>query len=206
MPQLPAACADCVTTLQPAVPGAPTQQVAHRLSRAGDGKMRVDYGNTSVITDPVKEQLTLIDHVAKEVRVIPIPKPEAPKTPELPKASIPGMPAAPAAPPPPEMIVKELGKRVVDGIEVEGRQYMLPKPPEPPKPPSAPNAPKLPGAPAIPETPPTITEVWTSPALQVAILTRITGPFGKQTCHCKNAVAGEPDPALFQIPAGYKKV
>jgi len=37
-------------------------------------------------------------------------------------------------------------------------------------------------------------------------MSRISGPFGKQTCHCKNVKGGDPDPSKFLIPPGYKKV
>jgi len=115
--------------------------------------------------------------------------------------------------------VKDLGKRVVDGHDVEGKEYTLPPPPKPPAPPAMPappqvKAPALPGAPAMPELPkppapppvPVVTEVWTSTKLKVPVLTRITGPFGKQVSHNKNLVGGEPSPALFQVPPDYKKV
>jgi hypothetical protein len=115
------------------------------------------------------------------------------------------------------MTVKDLGKRVVDGHEVEGKQFTLPskpelpKPPEMPKPPAIPKAPGMPEPPAKPEAPkppvpPLVTEVWTSTELQVPVLTRITGAFGKQTCHCKNLAGGEPAASLFKVPADYKKV
>ena len=114
------------------------------------------------------------------------------------------------------MNVKDLGKRLIEGHEVEGKQYTLP-PLTPPKPPSAPQAPgmpqaKMPGLPNAPQLPPKpdpkalVTEVWMSTTLHLPVLTRMTGSFGQQMCHCKNTVAGEPHPSLFQIPADYKQV
>jgi hypothetical protein len=194
--------------------------MAYTMSRAADGKTRIDYGNTSVITDPAAQKMTILDHVAKEVRTLPLP-PQAgiPKPPEPPKPGMPpGAPKPPTLPTPPPMSVRDLGKRVVDGHEVEGKEFTMPPlaPPKPPdvRMPALPGAPKLPGVqppapPGAPQPPAPgsmITEVWTSPALQIPILSRITGPFGKQTCHCKNAKGLEPSPSLFQIPAGYKKV
>jgi hypothetical protein len=213
---LPPASAECVTTLQPAQPGAPAQQFNYKMARAGDGKMRMDYGPTSVITDPAAGKMMLLDHVKKEVQEVPLPKP--PAAPEAPPA--PAMPSAPPAPPPPPvpgMTVKDLGKRVVDGHEVEGKEYTMPPPPKAPTPPAppqvkapaapgTPEAPKPPDPPPVPEPPPVVTEVWTSTQLLMPVLTRITGPFGKQISHNKNLKGGEPSPALFQAPPDYKPV
>ena len=51
-----------------------------------------------------------------------------------------------------------------------------------------------------------VAETWVSTKLQMPVLSRITGSFGQQMCHCKNTVAGEPHPSTFQIPADYKQV
>jgi hypothetical protein len=199
--------------VQSAQPGSVPQKFAYKMSRSGDGKMRIDYGDRSVITDPVTEQTLVLDHVKKEVRAIPTP-PAAPAAPAAPKLQVPGKPAAPAPPAAPAMNVKDLGKRLIEGHEVEGKQYTLP-PIAPPKPPAAPQPPALPGRPkppAAPKLPPKpepkalVSEVWMSTQLHLPVLTRITGPFGQQMCHCKNAVAGEPPPSTFQIPPEYKKV
>jgi hypothetical protein len=217
---LPSASAECTTTVQPAQPGASPQQFGYKTARAADGKTRTDYGATSVITDPKAGKMMLLDHVKKEVRTLPIPDgpPEPPKPPE---AALPGAPKPPDPPPVPGMTVKDLGKRLVEGHEVEGKQFTLPPPPkapekpEMPKPPEIPKLPDLPGMPkppelAKPEPPkppevPTVTEVWTSTKLQIPVLTRITGPFGKQTCHCKNLSGAEPPASLFEIPKDYRK-
>jgi len=196
--------------------------MAYTMSRAADGKMRVDYGSTSVITDPNTQKMTILDHLAKEVRTIPLP-PQAgiPKPPEPPKPGMPaGAPKPPTAPAMPPMAVKDLGKRVVEGLEVHGKEFTMPPlaPPKLPdvKPPAVPGAPQLkppglqpPAPPGMPQPPAPgsmVSEVWTSTALQIPILSRISGPFGKQTCHCKNVTGGEPDPSKFLIPSGYKKV
>jgi hypothetical protein len=95
---------------------------------------------------------------------------------------------------------------LVAGHEVEGKQYTLP-PLTPPKPqaqmPAAPNQPQLPPK---PEPQALVSEVWMSTQLHLPVLTRITGSFGQQMCHCKNTVAGEPHPSLFQVPPDYKQV
>jgi hypothetical protein len=182
------------------------------MSRSADGKVRIDYPTTSVITNPASGQTLLLDHVKKEVQAIPLPAAVPPQlTP--PQLKPPGMPGAPTPPAAPAMTVKDLGKRLIGGVEVEGKQYTLP-PIAPPKPPAAPQAPipgvpgmpKPPQAPAAPEPKALVSEVWMSTKLQMPVLTRITGSFGQQMCHCKNTVAGEPHPSTFQIPADYKQV
>ena len=68
---LPPASSECTTTVQPAKPGAPPMQFAHKTARATDGKTRIDYGPTSVITDPKEGKMMILDHVTKEVRTPP---------------------------------------------------------------------------------------------------------------------------------------
>jgi hypothetical protein len=209
---LPPACTECTSTLQSAKPGSLPQKISYKMSRSADGKMRVDYGNTSVITNPATGQTVLLDHVKKEVRTIQAPAAKLPQ-PGAPQLKVPGMPGAPTPPALSATTVKDLGKRVIEGQEVEGKQYTLPPiaPPKLPAAPQAPAIPGMPGAPTPPQIPPLqpkalVSEVWTSTKLQMPVLTRITGSFGQQMCHCKNTVAGEPHPSTFQIPADYKQV
>jgi hypothetical protein len=214
VPPLPAGCADCVTTLQLSKPGALPQSIPYKVQRAADGKMRLDYGPTSVITDPAAQKMTLLNHLTKEVKILPLPKPQIPGMPAVPGMPMPGGAAMPATALP-GMSVKDLGKKMVEGIEVQGHQFTLPplKPPGIPGAPQAgapgaPGIPGMPGAPGLPGVPklpaPTIAEVWTSTKTQLPVLSRISGPFGKQTCICKNVAASEPHPSQFQIPSGYK--
>jgi hypothetical protein len=51
-----------------------------------------------------------------------------------------------------------------------------------------------------------VAETWVSTKLQMPVLSRITGSFGQQMCHCKNTVAGEPSPTAFQVPPNYTQV
>jgi hypothetical protein len=49
-----------------------------------------------------------------------------------------------------------------------------------------------------------VREEWVSPDLHLTVLMTISGPDGVQsTTRLTNLVRGEPDPALFQVPAGY---
>jgi len=183
------------------------------MARSATGQIRIDYGPTSVITNPSSGVTLLLDHVKKEVRAIPTPPGLTP--PQEKPPAIPGMPGAPAIPTTPATAVKDLGIKMVQGIEVQGRQYILPpltppKPPAAPGMPGAPAIPGMPGAPAIPAAPkpplPMVAETWVSTKLQMPVLSRITGSFGQQMCHCKNTVPGEPPASTFQIPPDYKQV
>lgn len=207
---LPPAAGECLTVTQPAQPGAAAQQAATKLFRSADGKMRVDSGNTSVILDPARQQTIVLDHLKKEARIVPIAPPSAPSVPGL--DAVPG--GLPGAPQAPAINIQDLGKGLIDGLEVEGKRYTfqppgVPKPPGVPSPPAIPQ-PKLPGAPGVPQAPqlpPLATsEVWTSTKLQLPVLTKTTGDFGQQTCRCKYSDAVEPPASLFQIPPEYKPV
>ena len=171
--------------------------------------MRIDYGTaSSIITNPASAKMIILDHVKQEVRIIPIPPSITP--PQLTPPGIPGMPGAPVPPPTSMGAVKDLGIKVIQGVEARGTQVVMPalaavKPPIPPAVPGMPGAPAVPGMPAAPALP-MIAESWVSTKLQMPVLTRITGSFGQSMCHCKNTVPGEPSPTAFQIPPNYKQV
>lgn len=148
----PPATAEYTHTLQAAHPGAIPQQTTSRMFRSGDGKTRVDTGNTSVITDPAAGQHIVLDHATKQAHVMPA-TPAAPPQPGQPPPP-PGMPgfAPPGAPSAPPVNVKDLGKSVMNGHEVEGKQFTYP-PPALPAAPATPSAPGTPGKPAAPAAP-----------------------------------------------------
>ena len=142
----------------------------------------------------------------------------------------PAFPSPPAAP-----SVQDLGKSVMQGHEVEGKKFVIPQPqvtppqmpkipgmqlPGMPKPPQLPKPPQIPGMPPAPAAaqppkppqppaapkPPNVAEVWTAPKLGLPMQTKVNGEFGQLTQTCKSAVPGEPHPAAFQIPPGYKVI
>jgi hypothetical protein len=170
------------------------------MFRSSDGKVRVDTGNTSLISNPKEQQAILLDHVTKEARVIPMQG--GPPQPGLPLMG----PATPSTPSPaaPPMKVQDLGKSLIEGQEVDGKRYIIP-PPAPPAAPGLPPGLQKPGLPAVPPSPTTV-DVWTSSKLGLPVMTQVTGPFGQQTCMCKTAPTAEPHPGLFQIPPGYTPV
>src|SRR5260370_31857038 len=50
-----------------------------------------------------------------------------------------------------------------------------------------------------------VDERWYSPELQVVVMTRHSDPRSRETVyHLKNIRRNQPDPALFQVPAGYQ--
>lgn len=210
-PSLPAACTECVSTVQLAAPGSQPSQIPYKMARSASGQMRIDYATTSIITNPATGVTTMLDHTKQEFRAIP-----ASAGAQMPQMMPPGMPGAPGAMPPPgspAMVVKDLGVRMVQGIEVHGQQITMPPmaPPAAPAAPAVPAAPQVPGmavAAAVPKPGqvPMIAETWVSTKLQMPVLSRITGSFGQQMCQCKNTVAGEPPASAFQIPPGYKQV
>src|SRR6185369_14913608 len=189
-PPLPPACADCMTTTQFAQPGALPKQSPSQMFRAPDGKMRIDTGATSVITDPAAQKAMVLDHVKKTATMVPMQAPQMPQMPKMPG----GIPATLPAEMPKGTQVEDLGKAFIEGHEVEGKKYTF-QPPEMPKPPEVPKLPGLekpaiPGMPAAPQAPeapkmPTVTEVWSSTKTKMPVLTKVTGPFGQQICHCK---------------------
>lgn len=175
------------------------------MVRAGDGKMRIDAGDISVITDPAVQHAIILDHLKKEARLLPLQPPRPGALPAGAAASPSATSAAPA------MGVEELGKKLIAGQEADGRRYIIP-PPAPPQVPQIkmPHAPGVSGMPQMPQKPkpaqiPTTAAVWTSTKLGLPVLTRVTSAFGQVTCACKAAPAAEPHPALFQIPPEYKR-
>lgn len=170
------------------------------MTRSSDGKVRVDTGNTSLISNPKEQHAILLDHVTKEARIVPLPA--APPQLGMPPLSVPS-PSAPLSAPPP-MKVQDLGKSFIEGHEVDGKRYII-QPPAAAAPPALPQGPQKPGLPAMPAAPTTV-DVWTSSKLGLPVMTQVTGPFGQQTCVCKTAPTAEPHPGLFQIPPGYTPV
>ena len=225
---LPPLTAECETTLHLAQPGTSAKQFASKLFRASDGKIRVDYGEMSVITNPLAQQTITLDHLRKEARMFPMPQEAQPQSNPggLPVTTL----AADSSNVPAPSNVEDLGMRIINGHAAEGKRFTFPLPQLPkspglgqPKVPSeeqlamVPDLPKLqalprpggdsphPGLPPPPKIPQTV-EVWTSTNLHLPVLNKFTGSFGQLTGSCRNAATGEPPASLFQIPPHYKLV
>lgn len=207
-PATPPSCSDCTTTTQP-VSGAPAAQSPSRMWQSSSGQMRFDTPNASIITDPAAQRAIMLDHVKKEAMVMPM----APASPSLLAGAA---PAAPGAPQVPAMQVQDLGKSMIEGHEVQGKQYTLPPLPAPPNAqmpaaaatPASPQAPAPPQSPQMPTMPkppqPSVTQIWTSVKLGVPVLTKVSSAAGEQTTYCKPTSTQEPHPSIFQIPPDYK--
>lgn len=188
--------------MQPPQPGMAPVQSASRMVRAPDGKIRSDFGDTSIITDLAARRTTILDHAKKLAHVIPMPQAQAPQF--VPAAMMAGLQAPASAPMQAFQKVEDLGTSMIDGLEVVGKKYTLPAPPipQPPRAPQMPQAPQMPAPPQIPVT----TEVWTSTKLQLPVLTRTKGSFGEEVRRCRYTESAPPPPSLFQIPEGYKTI
>jgi TonB family protein len=114
------------------------------------------------------------------------PPPPAPGEAPAPMGALMHMPA-----PPPrfEESKETLGRQSVEGVEAEGTRTTTTIP-----------------AGAIGNERPIliVSERWYSPELQLVVMTRHSDPrFGETTYRLTNVSRGEPDRALFEVPAGY---
>jgi len=158
-----------------ALAGAVVQQIATKQFRSLEGKIRLDFDTSSLISDPLTQVRILLDHLAMEARIL-LPEPNLPAVPGIP--AIPEF-ALPAIPSVPNVNIVNLGISVIDGLEAEGLRYVF----------------DAMGSIAS-------WEVWLSTKLQLPIITKIIGSFGERTTVCKCTAADVPD-SLFQIPPGY---
>ncbi|MCI0441595.1 hypothetical protein L0152_00070 [bacterium] len=85
---------------------------------------------------------------------------------------------------------ESLGKQTMEGVDVEGSRRIT----------------TIPEGEIGNERPIEMTtEKWYSPELKVYVMTKHTDPrFGETTYRLTNIRRGDPDPSLFQVPAGYK--
>jgi hypothetical protein len=102
------------------------------------------------------------------------------------------LPPPPPPPPPPAGDVRHAGpleRKTMEGVLVEGRK----------------NTSTIPAGQVGNEQPITITsEEWRSPELNVLVMTHHSDPrMGESSYRLTNIVRDEPDPSLFQVPAGY---
>lgn len=175
-PSLPAATANCIETTLLAIGANPIQNAMQQL-RSLEGKMRLNFGTTSLITNPLNGVRILLDHVAMEARILasvagmglnkPIP--------------VMAMGLAGMALPAEAALLKivQLGIAIIEGHEAEGMRYLFP-----------------PGGML------TSWETWTSTKLHLPVLTRTIGIFGVRTCVCQ-CTPVPPHPSMFEIPPGY---
>jgi len=90
-----------------------------------------------------------------------------------------------AIPAPPS---EKLGASVIEGVKVEGTRFTI-------------SIPVYDGG----SRRFTTSEIWTSPELQIAVLTKTTDMGGvEKTVRFRNINRAEPDTRLFEVPAGYR--
>jgi hypothetical protein len=92
----------------------------------------------------------------------------------------------------PKPVTESLGTQILEGVEVEGHRTTF----------------TIPEGAQGNDRPITSThEIWMSPKLKTAVLTKSVDPrSGENTIKLTNIVLGEPDPALFQPPADFEVV
>jgi hypothetical protein len=92
----------------------------------------------------------------------------------------------------PKPVTESLGTQILEGVEVEGRRTTFTVPE---------------GAQGNDRPITSTNEIWMSPKLKTAVLTKSVDPrSGENTIKLTNIVLGEPDPALFQPPADFEVV
>ena len=100
-----------------------------------------------------------------------------------------GPPATSASGSRPDMSVESLGTQTIDGIVADGARTTVTYPE---------------GYFGNDRPITTVTEVWNSPDLQLAVLTKTSDPrSGDTTTKLENISGTDPDPALFQLPPDY---
>ncbi len=156
--------------------------------RDGQGRMRIEPGTTSdpakfptvsfvEIFDPVAGIMWTLDPLSMTARKSPYPLPRPQLSPgrKRPEAKI---------------QEEDLGTKVIDGVPATGKRTTQTIP-----------------AGAIGNRQPikTVTESWTSTTLKVGVLMKRSDPrFGDTVMKLTEIKLGEPDPALFKVPADYK--
>ena len=135
---------------------------------------------TVLIHDPVASMSYVLDPNAHTVRQMAIPA----------RAGQPRIGAGPAgARHSANTTTEDLGTQVIQGVNATGKRITRTIPA---------------GAAGNDRTIQVVTETWTSPDLQVVVMSKTSDPrFGESVYQLTNITRTEPDPALFTVPAGY---
>lgn len=162
-----------------------THQETYTIYRDGEGRMRRENGDQAWISDPVAGATYIVHLKEQTARKMPLTQTIAYKKMQQMRWKTDG-PAVNEIPGPK---TESLGKQEMEGVEVEGtRETMV-----------------IPQGQIGNDRPiQTVHERWESPELQITILAKHTDPMmGDSTERLTNVQRGEPDPALFQVPAGF---
>lgn len=184
------------------------------LGTIGQWTAAGDPPKTIFINDPVARVNYMLDpkaQTARKTTIVQFPPGQA--FVRVPAPAAPGAPAAPlppngttqervrvferAVPAPPEGVrmesqqpkVEQLGKQVIEGVEVEGTRTTF----------------TIPAGKIGNERPiDIVSERWYSPELQVVVYSKRSDPMaGETTYRLTNINRGEPARSLFEVPAGY---
>lgn len=143
-------------------------------------KLPIDFAIVE-IQDPVAGYIYVLDSVNQVAHRLPVQARPLPAGPQ--NGAPPGFSAPPSV---------DLGTQIMFGVTLTGRQTSY----------------TAPAGSAMGNDQPitTVTETWTDPRTNVAVLRKSTSPTGNSTMTMQNYSNSEPDPSLFQIPPGYRVV
>jgi hypothetical protein len=175
-------------------------RIERPVAPAGNLSGRKGLPTLVVIQDPVAGFSYIMDDVSRVAHRVTLQTRVLPPQRANPVAAVPAPAPAPSAPPAPvaanpqrpQYSFENLGSQTIDGIQANGtRRTTL-----------------YPAGSQGNDAPFTITqEVWTSPDLNLTILTVTADPRqGTTTSKVANLSRSEPDPALFFVPVGYTVV
>ena len=140
------------------------------------GRSPVDFAAVEIL-DPVAGYVYVLDSVNRVAHRVPVQT----HTMTVPPASSVNNPVS-----------EPLGRQVMFGVTLEGRKTTITYPA---------------GSPMGNDRPvTTVSEIWTDPKNSVVVLRKSISLTGDSTMTLQNYSNAEPDPALFQIPAGYNVV
>ena len=149
-----------------------------KVYRDSQGRVRTE------MTRGTHTMITIFDPVAGYVAHLDPTKQTATKM-TLPS----NPPSHPAPPNPPQISKQDIGTETMSGLTATGTRITETIPA---------------GAFGNQQPIQTVREVWVSTALSVPVLVKTTDPrFGTSTIQLTDITRSEPDPALFQIPAGW---
>ncbi len=151
------------------------------------------------IVDPVAGQSVILDTINKVAHLTILQKPPMPALPKMASPApntgvattmIPG--ARRIAGERPQISTERLGAKTIDGIVVEGTRTTTTHP-----------AGTMGNDRPITST----SEIWMSPELKIVVFTKMSDPRSGDNITALTKISrAEPDPALFQIPQGYRVV
>ncbi len=171
-----------------------------RKMRDSEGRTRMDLlhefkGETTItmatISDPVARTRTTLNVRQKMAYMFHLPELK-PTTPPVDEKKLEELRAAAKSRPTPNFQTEKLGGRSVSGIFAEGTRTTRVIPA---------------GMEGNDREIRVVIEQWVSPDLKIAVARSIDDPrFGLSTMEVSDLLRGDPDAALFQVPADYKMV